>query len=209
MERLHKLMFTLGLGIYITCCPPLWGAPNYCSLRVRALAPDGRQPEVSIEIREKNGRREEKEQSVTGYVEFCDLGIDPVTVVVGDAGCNQVTVADVPLSWNEPYTLRVTYDIESCLQDLPKSPTPYCEVLLRIAGPDGQWIADATVKFDDPNWPQLRTDDAGRAHTILRLKDTLRGSVVAVGYKPKSFAIVCQELRKHEEILTLAKKSAN
>jgi hypothetical protein len=76
---------------------------------------------------------------------------------------------------------------------------------LRIARPDGQWIGGATVKFDDPRLSQLRTDNAGRAHTVVKLNDTLRGSVVAVGYKTKSFSIACQEVSKHEESLTLAK----
>ncbi len=206
MERLHRLVFLCGVAWCLLGSSPVPAAQGYCSLNVRVQTPDGhQQPAVSVEVQERNRRKIEKEEGVTGDVQFCDLGILPVTVVVGLHRCNQVAVNDVPLSWKRPYTLYVTYDFEPCVRDLPPPPTPYCKVLLRVKGSDGKWVRDATVKYD-PDHPALQTDSAGRAFTVVTLNKNLRGSISAPGYSLKTFSIACSELRSQEEILTLTKK---
>jgi hypothetical protein len=205
MERLYKLVLVLGSATYFLCvAPPLVGQ-DYCSLRVRVLAANGRRPEALVSVQEKNGRKIEREQGISKDVEFCDLGIEPVTVVVGLKGCNQVVINDVPLSWQEPYTLKVIHDYESCMREEGPPPKPVCKVLLRVAGPDEKWIDKAIVKIDEPALPQRQTDSAGRAFVIVGLNERLRGSVSAPGYAPKEFSFVCSE-SPHELILNLTKK---
>jgi hypothetical protein len=81
---------------------------------VRVLLPDGRRPEAPVTVIEHGGRTEEKDQEDRD-VEFCDLGILPVTVKVGSDGmCNQTTVENVPISYDNTYTLVVTYDALAC-----------------------------------------------------------------------------------------------
>ena len=205
MDRLHKLAIFFGVALCSLGRPQPLTAQNYCSLRVSVLAPNGQRPEVPVEVREKNGRKIEKEQDITTDLQFCDLGILPVTVVVGLQGCNQVVINDVPLRWKEPYTLKVTYDPKLCMDHRVPPPTPYCEVLLRITGPDGKWISNATVAFDDPTRPQLRTDSAGRAFDLVKLNGILKGTVTAPGYAPKTFSVACSDVKSHEEILKLTK----
>ena len=53
-----------------------------CALTVRVLSQNGQDVEAPVTVEEKNGRVLEKEHS-HGGVQFCDLGILPVTVKVG------------------------------------------------------------------------------------------------------------------------------
>jgi len=130
----------------------------------------------------------------------------PVKVVVGDSGCHEIVVRDVRNYWQEPYTLKVTYDSEHCMRDLPHPPKPLCEVLFRISGSDGGWIDKAAVKFDQPTLEQLQTDSAGRALLVAGLENRIRGSVSAQGYAPREFSIDCSKSGEYEKNLTLTKK---
>jgi hypothetical protein len=206
MGRLYTIVSLGGLAFYLMSAAGPVAAQDYCSLHVRVRTPSGQRLEVPVEVREKNGRKTEKEQTPTVDVSFCDLGILPVTVVVGIEGCNQVVITDVPLKWKQPYTLKVTYDVAPCMDHRVPSPTPYCEVLLRVMGSDGKWIGNATVNFDDPSRPQLHTDSAGRAYDLVKLNRILKGTASAPGYTPRSFSIVCSDVESHEEILKLTKK---
>ena len=161
---------------------------------------------MPVSVIEKNGRREEKSQDTSGDVQFCDLGILPVTVVVGQKGCNQIVVKDVPLSWRQPYTLHVTWDWEPCQKDAVPPPKPLCQVLFRIADSDGKWIKKAAVTLREPALPQLRTDSAGRVFFIVGLNDRVRGTVGAPGYVLKKFSFACTEFPGHEEIFNLTKR---
>jgi hypothetical protein len=205
MERLYQLVLLFGAVVCFLGAAPPSAAKDYCSLRVRVLAPNGQRPEVRVTVREISGRKLEKRQGFSEDLEFCDLGIEPVTVVVGLKGCNQIVINDVPLSWQEPYTLKVTYDYEPCMQEKPPPPKPVCEVLFRVAGADEKWIDNAIVKIDEPALPQSQTDKAGRAFVIVGLNERLRGSVSAPGYSQKEFSFVCSET-PHEEVVKLMKK---
>ncbi len=133
MERLYQLVLLFGAAVYFLGAAPSLAAKDYCSLRVRVLAPNGQRPLVLVTVYEKSGRKVEKRQGPSEDLQFCDLGIEPVTVVVGLKGCNQVVINDVPLSWQEPYTLKVIHDYVSCMREEGPPPKPVCEVLLRIA----------------------------------------------------------------------------
>lgn len=140
MVRLHQLaVLTRTLACYLYASPCL-ASQGYCSLRVRVLAPNGQRPEAPVSVREKSGRKEEKMQGISEDVLFCDLGILPVTVVVGQEGCFQVVVKDVPLSWSQPYMLRVTYDAETCTEEKLPQPKPLCRALFE--GHGSRWEVD-------------------------------------------------------------------
>jgi hypothetical protein len=130
---LRKLILVHALAACWTFGSSCLAAEGVCSLSVRVLAPDGRRPEASVSVREASGRVTDKEQE-DGDVQFCDLGIAPVTVKVGGDGlCNQVTIHNVPISWDHPYRLTVTYDPEACDEHhRAPPPVPICEVLFRV-----------------------------------------------------------------------------
>jgi len=188
---------------WLAAASPL-AAQDYCSLKVRVLTPKGERPEALVAVQERNGRNLEKEQGLSDDVQFCDLGLLPVTVVVGLKGCNQIVVNDVPLSWREPYLLTVTWDFEPCLEEKPPAPVPVCEVLFRVSGPDGRWLDKATVSFDAPTRPPLQTDSSGRARTLISVDQRLEGSVSVPGNSPKKFSVGCSRSEPiHEEMVTL------
>ena len=202
MGPVYQLKLAFGIALYLFSSAGALGAQKYCSLKVQVLSPDGERPAALVEVREQNGWKTEKEQAPGHDVEFCDLGILPVTVIVGLKDC-AVTVSDVYLRWKRPYTLKVTYDQENCMDDRPKPPKPLCQVLLRVNSSNKKWISGATVKFDEPSLSPIQTDDAGRALFSLLKGDSVTGSIGAPGYGTTKFAIECHEARVQEKILTL------
>lgn len=178
-------------------------AQDRCSLIVRVLTPDGLRPGASVSVKEQNGRTEELEQG-NEDVNFCDLGILPVTVTVGSSSvCNQVVVRDVPLAWNRTYLLRVTYDPEACRERVPP-PEPTCEILFRVRRSTGAPIPGAVVSLTSPIVRSFVADQFGRADTFLRGTSHVAGTVSDNGLKPASFAFDCSRLEpEHEETISL------
>jgi hypothetical protein len=176
------------------------GGQDVCSLRVRALAPDGVRGKFWISVKEESGRVEEKRQGEED-ARFCDLGILPVTVTVGSHGqCNQVTIRDVPISWGRSYLLKVTYDPAACdVWEVAPPPVPLCELLFRVSDTKGNWLSGASVNLSNPRpgtvkLPSgLKTDRYGRAHLVARRGDSAVGSVSAGGFESAGFEFVCSE----------------
>jgi hypothetical protein len=204
MKRAIRYLLLVGIAAVWFVTPSLF-AREYCPLTVQVVTPNGKRPEAQVEVREKNGRRIEKEQAPGRDLTFCDLGILPVTVIVGLKDC-EVVVSDVYLRWGEPYTLRVTYDQENCMDDRPKPTKPLCQTLLRVNSPDKKWVNGATVKFDDPSREPLQTDEAGRALFSLVKGDTAQGFLSAPGFETLKFSVTCSEPQVQEKTLTLLKK---
>jgi|SRR5215472_1945975 len=209
MARLYKiagLVFAAACILAGSTTPVV--AQDYCSLKVRVVMPAKGRVEVPVVVKERNGRTIEREQDLDSEdVLFCDLGILSVTVIVGQKGCNQITVEDVPLSWQKMYSLVVNYDYGPCMEEAAPSPTPYCEILLRVKSPDGKWVKQARVKFDDPTFRERETDSAGRSLLSLKLHGNVQGNVSARGFAPRNFSVGCPDLVNREEILTLAQGS--
>jgi hypothetical protein len=177
---------------------------DYCSLTVRVVTPDGRRPQVSVSVQEANGRVVEKDHE-SRDVRFCDLGGLPVTVKVGGSDtCNQVIVREVPIAWNEPYLLKVTYDPEPCLVCLPPPPRPICRVVFRIADRAGGWVPGAAINISHPAATSKITDSFGRASYVTRRGEQVRGSI-SVDDKLATFEFTCAE-PVHEEWVKLEKR---
>jgi hypothetical protein len=203
MERLYKVTIVyvlLLLGIVFSAS----AANDYCSLVVHVVSPE-RQPqtEVLVSVRETNGRASEKETTSEG-ASFCDLGVMPVTVTIGGDTCNQVVVRDVPLVWNEQRLLTVVYDYKPCMPERPLMGAPYCQILFRVATPEGLWIKDASIRFPETQLAERQTDAAGRASLLLKANDRVKVSVISSGFKGKSFFISCPPSELfHDEMVRL------
>jgi hypothetical protein len=175
-------------------------AQEQCSLIVRALTPDGLRPEAPISVTEQNGRIQELEQD-DGDVRFCDLGILPVTVTVGNsATCNQVVVRDVPIAWDRSYLLRVTYDPEACRERLPP-PEPTCEILFHVRSPTGVAVPGAVVRLVSPIEKSYVSDQFGRVEMVLKANSQVRGSAGGGGSKRTDFACKCSRLEPEREVV--------
>jgi hypothetical protein len=205
MDRLHQ-MTKIALIALVVGSLRSAAAADYCSLIVRVLSPDGRRVEALVSVEEKNGRAVERDPTLED-VKFCDLGIAPVTVKVGaDGTCNQVVVRDVRLTWEEQYLLRVTYDIEPCLEDLPPLPVPICHVLFRVSDINGAWLDKASIRLQQSQLPALETDSSGRALLVLKSGDRAGGTISSSGYVAKPFSFSCSRSEPvHEELIKLDK----
>lgn len=165
-----------------------WSA-DYCSLVVKVLNREGQETEAWVTVEERDGRRL-REENAPGGLRFCDLGILPVTVMVGDPACNQVIVRNVPLEWQQTRELRILYDREPCLIDRP--PSPVCEFVLRFANAEGNWVkgVSLTVK-GGPHERQIAGDTFGRIHVAVPIREERLVVATANGYQAEELRLPC------------------
>lgn len=166
---------------------PSWST-DYCSLIVKVVNGQGQETEAWVTVEERDGRRL-REENVPGGVRFCDLGILPVTVMVGDPACNQVVVRNVPLYWGETRELKVFYDRDPCLIDPP--PVAACRILYRFADPEGNWVRKLTLKVDSPRPEKLETDSFGRVLVRIAAGEELRAVATAEGHRTAELRLTC------------------
>jgi hypothetical protein len=190
-------------SLLVLCLGQSAQAAGYCSLVVRVLSPERQRPlETPVSVLEAT-RTIEKE-TTGGDLEFCDLGLLPVTVVVGTDSCRQVVVKDIPLAWQEQQILTITYDRSPCLRDLPPPPVAVCQVMLRVSDQNKQWLRGAQVAFDNGRSNLVNTDEAGRAVIFTGAGAELRGVVTLGGFSKAQFTSVCTRSQPIVEIpLTL------
>jgi len=162
--------------------------------------PSGERPEATVSVEERNGRRVERDHE-SSDVQFCDLGILPVSVTVGLSGCNQVQVKDVPLSWGSQYLLVVTYDVEPCVKETPPPTVPLCEVLFRVPDENNKWMDGASIQFDEMAVVPRKTDNHGRALLLMKLNQRVSGSIGKREDASKRFAISCSRSEPYSEMI--------
>jgi hypothetical protein len=176
-------------------------ASDHCSLNVIVKNSHGQEIDASIRVVEANGRVIRKENE-PGGARFCDLGIMPVLVIVGDASCNEVTVRNVPVDLTSEARLHVTYDIDACLADPP--PIPVCRLLVRVFAEHGSALAGATVKLLSPVERRLTADAYGRTLLSADFGSRIRAVVSAEGYKETNVEFQCtQNTRLQEKLVIL------
>lgn len=177
-------------------------AAGYCSLKVKVQGPSGNAVDTRVVIEEEHGWKAEK-ATRHGQVEFCGLGINPVTVTVGSVGCNQVVVHNVPLGWNETTTLPVLYDRESCQGET--LPVAACAFLLRFADANHGPIA-ASFKAEKPFPNSHNGDEYGRIFIRIAAGQELSGTASAPGYKPTPVSIPCvSKNQRLDQVVVLEK----
>src|SRR5205085_2550547 len=122
-------------------------AAGYCSLLVNVQDRLGKEIEAQVVVEEENGYKT-TQTTRRGSARFCGLGITPVSVIVGNPECNQVTVRNVPLVWNKPQTVLVIHDNTACQGE--KMPVAACSFLLRFADINRNPIVGVTLQTQKP-----------------------------------------------------------
>lgn len=190
---MRPLYQRLGIVIFTLVLLWSWGqttrADDFCSLRVRVLDPDGDEVPATVTVAEPDGRTIKKD-NVPGGITFCDLGINPVIVSIGE-GCNQVVVHDVPLLFGKSYTLKVIYDPQPCFWETPRSPAPHCTMLLRIGHDSGEWVKGAKFRHGEDGEKVRDGDQYGRIVIRPEYNQTVKGFIEADGYVKKDVTIEC------------------
>jgi hypothetical protein len=205
-------VFSIGILVLFLQTGSLRAASDegvYCALTVRVVSPDGHDDVALVTVEEQNGRVLEKEHR-QGGVQFCDLGILPVTVKVsGHHECNLVVVQNVLLIWGKPLVLKIISNNEPCLRDPVPPPVPLCEILLRVSDEDDKWIKHARVDIRGERPYTLMTDNFGRAHLNSRRDIPRIGTVSAEGFAPALFLVSCSfDHPQVEHLMTLKRKVA-
>jgi hypothetical protein len=158
-----------------------------------------------ISIQEGDGRMETKETEGLD-LEFCDLGITPVTITVGHPACNQAIVRNVGVNWNQTTRTTIIYDRQPCLQDAP--PVAACQMLFRFQDSQQHWLDKASLDVESPKPETVKADKFGRILVRIVARQTLRGRAVAEGYRPSVLSVECsREHIQFEQIVTLDRAS--
>jgi hypothetical protein len=136
-------------------------AQHQCSLIVQVLSPRGGPGYAVVDVREMDGR--ELQQDYKGKnLEFCDLGILPVTVTAHlGPSCTEVAVHNVFTSLDRSYVLKIIYDPEDCSPE-PSPIGATCHLLLRVRDSEGKAVPNASIHLRMPKDSQHRSDRFGR-----------------------------------------------
>jgi hypothetical protein len=154
---------------------------DYCSLVVKVVDPQQRRAAARVSVEERDGRIEVKETEGAD-LDFCDLGISPVSITVGHPACNQAVVRNVGLDWNRTTRMTIIYDRAPCLKDT--SPVAACQILLRFRNPQQQWLAKVALELQGPYPQTLSSDKFGRQLIRVVAGQSVRGHATAEGYRP-------------------------
>ena len=191
------LVAGLCFVVQVTC-----NAQDNCSLRVRVLSPQGRAAYAVVTLQEQSGR--ETQQDYKGKdLEFCDLGILPVTVTAHlDPSCNEVSVRNVFVSPDKSYLLKIIYDPKDCSPDgLPLSRA--CDLLIRVRDSGGKYVSNASVHIRKPKDSTVRTDRYGRLLVAGGIGAPVAGSVTAPGFALAEFSFTCNGYDPQEGLVEL------
>ncbi|MGJ5817127.1 hypothetical protein [Paludibaculum fermentans] len=159
---------------------------DYCSLKVIVSYSQGGAPDVPVIVQLAEGRALKKNNQAEGVM-FCDLGINPVNITIGD-GCRRVTISNVALKWGQMQVVRALYD--PCLiQDRP--PGSACEILLMARDESGTPLGGASVQFTEPVPVSFLADTNGRVLTGFGFGKLVKGSIASEGFAPALFSFRC------------------
>jgi hypothetical protein len=194
---------TVFAFLWILICPVLIQAASYCSLIVNVDAQRSASVHdpISVVVEEESGQKTERLLR-RNPVEFCGLGIRPVTVTVGPPGCNQVVVKNVPVVWNKTRTLSIAYDDSPCWSD--SIPAAACTFLFRINGAGDRPLPSASLILRGPVAENEHADDYGRILVTVPAGQEFVGMVSASGYQSVQISIPCvSDNRIFEKVLRL------
>ena len=165
-------------------------AAGVCPLKVVVINDHQLDVDANITVVERSGRKHERENDVGG-VEFCDLGILPVRVEVGNpASCSYTVVDNVWLEFGSQAILRVLRNIDHFLKTLPPDMPPICKVLLRVRN----WEGDSPVRdFQIATDPKLvvESDDFGGVFARLRRDVPVKFTISKKGFATERLEASC------------------
>ncbi len=174
---------------------------DFCSLRVVVTSSGGGEPDVPVIVELSSGRVIKKRYQ-SGGVEFCDLGIRPVKLVIGNE-CNEVTLSNVVLTWGELRTVRAIYDFCPVRERMPGTA---CEILLTARGESGEPLGGAKIHFTQPVPVTYTADKYGRILTGFGFGKRVEGEVSIDGHAPGVFAFRCTQEKPTIETEILLKR---
>jgi hypothetical protein len=170
---------------------------GHCSLLVQVRDPPGNPLSAEVTVLERDGRKSVA-KAANGEAQFCDLGINPVSISVGDPGCSQVVVR-TPIEWEQTKTVKVVYDGGPCDDERP--PLPTCKILFRVFGQDGAALTHAFITLSPPAalTTQHAADSFGRILVYVPAGQRWVGLAAAPGLREQPLDISCGPLDLRSE----------
>lgn len=166
-------------------------AQDHCSLVVKVVNSRGNEVATRVTVEERDGRKIEKQGNLADDLTFCDLGLLPVTVIVGYPACSQVVVRNVPLQWGETKTLKVMVERETCVVRDVISTGIGCEFLVRFVDSQRRYIEGVSLAMRAPRQETRQADRYGRLLVRLAGGQELLGTGSANGYSPVEVRVPC------------------
>lgn len=202
MEFLFPLKTIRRAGLFLFLVAASAAAKDYCSLTVQVANAHGYKPTgVSVSLVEVNGRVETG-ATKDGEVRFCDLGMSPVTLTIGERDrCNEVVVRNVALSWDTERVVNVVYDREYCNGD--ELQAQGCSILLRFVDEQGKPVPDVQFAAPTGRLRSVHSDAYGRALVGLQLGETVIANARSVSHIGEQIELKCAISSKRELIVTL------
>jgi hypothetical protein len=174
-----------------------------CPLRVIVNDHDNQEIDADVRVVALSGRLHEKEYEAGG-VEFCDLGIRPVAILVGrESSCNATTVRNVWLEFGEQRVVRVYFDVARCRVTLPHPPGGiYCKVFFRARDADTEELIPQ-ARVAGVGKQSLTPDGRGGFYALVPLDSSVRFEASMEGYITRSIEAKCERgaLRQDIEFL--------
>jgi hypothetical protein len=202
-DVLYKILGLIAATATLMCNSTNLHAQGYCSLSVTLVDPQGNSVDAKVSVQERDGRTIEK-MATLGSVQFCDLGITPVSITVGDSGCNQAILRNVGVRWGITTKVRIIYDQASCNVDGP--PVAACQMLFRFADPAGHWLSGVVLRMRSPYDQSLTADEFGRLLIRTPAFKELLGSASIADYDTAEIRMPCiSENYSVEQHITLKK----
>jgi len=194
----------LSVFVLLALSTTLAEAKTYCSLRIEVKTSDPFRPLVPITVEEPNS----PSQSATtrgGEVEFCGLGILPITIRVGDTACSQVIVTKVRLRWGVTSRVVVHYDSTSC--NINEGAKPGCVFVLRFIDLEKKPISEVTLQSSSDSVSAYPSDEFGRMHVGIRFGSSMVGTAQKAPFKPTDLRLDCPKYTDDakEQLITLSK----
>lgn len=199
MPKIAYISFLMYSAIW---CSSL-SAQDFCALRVTVHNYKGVPvSDVPVAVRSRGGAVfGEGRTGNSGSVEFCDIGLELIEVVVGVPLCGQVVVRD--LFDRHPSTIELKVLYENCHAAAMRL-DPTCDVLIRVNGAGANALSGVTVETNNQTWI---TDHLGRVRMRIPRNAAMAFAVYSPGFNTGKLHVSCiGGLSRFEQIVTLMTK---
>ena len=183
---------------------PMHAQGDYCALRVTVKHTNGKMALAPVTIIGENASPVASARSLFGVAEFCDLGFEKFTVLIGLNKCGQVVIKNIETTF--PKTVELNAIFDGCaVVDIPLST---CVIMFRIQS-DGRPVAKARVAVNSAGSSErnLIADRYGRVFTAMTYGSEGKVTFSHPGYQEKILNVACfPNNRRYEQLVILNRK---
>jgi hypothetical protein len=129
---------------------------------------------------------------------ICDFGFGEHKLVLGSGNCYPLTFEGLRLRLDQP--IHLIAQLNWCSRE--RFPGNLCSVYLRIRGPNGSPIDDATLTWN-ASTKGGSSDAMGRLGAFLVGGQSTRATVNKTGYLPETFELSCRGSEDIEKQVSL------